>query len=152
MTDQNIFSRRKFLKIIFGSSVALLHLQPAFADDKNGGDPETGDDKNGGGTDDPPAQSFNGGDNSDINIYSPIKPIRNKGRLLNQDEVKDAIASGNAATLPLLLAYLNIKFPGKVLDVKMRELDKKYFYEVKLLANTIFLRTLMLDAKTLAKL
>ena len=150
VTDQNIITRRKFLKVILGGSLMLLQRQPAFAGDKNGDD--TGDDKNGGGTDGDPEQSFSGGDSEEINIYSPVKPIRNKGRLLNQDEVKDAISSGKAATLPLLLAYMNLKYPGKVLDVKMRQLDEKYFYEVKLLSNTIFLRTLMLDAKTLAKL
>lgn len=147
MTDHDNISRRKILQFIFGASVLLTQSNLAFAEDSGFGDAD-GDE-----TDEeiPPFSSFTNQNGNLPNPHPIIKPNPNIGRVLNQDEVKAAIASGNAATLPLLLAFLNLNYPGKVLDVKLRAIDKNYIYEVKLLSNAIFLRTVTLDAKTMKK-
>ena len=144
MTDQEKISRRKTLQLIFGASFLLTQSKIACADDPKYGDddyyPEA-----------PPSPSFTNLNGTSPNLHFPTKPANNIGRVLNQDEVKAAIASGNAATLPLLLAFLNLNYPGKVLDVRLHALNENYIYEVKLLSNAIFLHTITLDAKTLKK-
>lgn len=159
-TDHHLYTRRGLLHLIFGASVVLLQSQPALADDSKNGDGgdtsggtdgKNGDDDGGGEDDSGSSSGFASQGGAAQNLHFPIKPAREIGRVLNQDEIKTAISSGNAATLPLLLAYLNINYPGKVLDVKLRAIDKSYVYEVKLLSKAVFLHTVMLDAKTMKK-
>lgn len=69
--------------------------------------------------------------------------------VMDPEQTKDAVTAGQAASMPLLLTYLNHNFPGEVLDVKLHEANTGYVYEVRYLANTIFLHTLYLDAQTL---
>ena len=130
-------------QLIWGASILLTNQKSAFADD---GDDDGYDDE-----DYEPIISLNPTSPNGQNIILS-KPNKTKGRVLNQDEVRAAIASEKAATLPLLLAYLKSKYPGKVLDVKMRQSEDNLVYEVKLLSKAVFLRTLLLDAKTLALL
>ena len=148
------------LQLIFGVGVLLPQSKSVYADEpKNGGGDTAGDDdnKNGDGGDDSgsgggsPSTNFANQSEDLGDVQFPSKPARKLGRVLNQDEVKTAIARGSAATLPLLLAFLKNNYPGKVLDVKLRALDDNYIYDVKLLSNVIFLRTVTLDAKTLKK-
>jgi hypothetical protein len=68
---------------------------------------------------------------------------------LDTEQTKAAIAGGKAASMPLLLTYLNQNYPGQVLDVKLHYATDSYVYEVRYLANVIVLRTLFLDATTL---
>ncbi len=138
------------LHFIFGASVLLLQSNFACADDSINDDDDY--DEEIGEEEISPSPGFSGQIGTSTNKFFPKKPAHSKGRVLNQDEVKAVIASGNAATLPLLLAFLNINYPGKVLDVKLRAVDNSYVYEVKLLSNAIFLRTVTLDAKTMKKL
>lgn len=70
---------------------------------------------------------------------------------LNQDAAKDAVEQGKAASLPLLLAYLNIYYPGEVLDVKLLRAGSTYLYDVKYLASTSRLQHVVLEARTLKK-
>ena len=123
----------------------------AFADDPKNGSDDDGDDDNENDNGETPSTNFIHQNDDLGDLQFPSKPVRKIGRVLNQDEVKAAIASGNAATLPLLLAFLKNHYPGKVLDVRLRALDDNYIYDVKLLSNVIFLRTVTLDAKTLKK-
>ncbi len=69
--------------------------------------------------------------------------------VMDPEQTKDAVKAGGAASMPLLLTYLKQNYPGEVLDVKLHEADVGYVYEVRYLANTIFLHTLYLDAQTL---
>jgi len=69
--------------------------------------------------------------------------------VMDPEQTKDAVTAGQAASMPLLLTYLNHNYPGEVLDVKLHEANTGYVYEVRYLANTIFLHTLYLDAQTL---
>jgi uncharacterized membrane protein YkoI len=86
------------------------------------------------------------------NVPANDARLPKKGRLLNQDEVKQEIANGSASSLPLLLAFVQNKYPGEVLDVKLRALDGQFIYEVKLLSKFVFLRTVSLEAKTLRQM
>jgi len=69
--------------------------------------------------------------------------------VLDPQETKAVIAAGKAASMPLLLTYLNQNYPGQVLDVKLHSASDSYVYEVRYLSNVIVLRTLFLDAATL---
>ena len=69
--------------------------------------------------------------------------------VLDPQQTKAVIASGKAASMPLLLTYLNQNYPGQVLDVRLHNVNDGYVYEVRYLANVIVLRTLFLDAATL---
>jgi len=69
--------------------------------------------------------------------------------VLDPQQTKTAIAAGKAASMPLLLTYLNQNYPGQVLDVKLHSANDSYIYEVRYLSNVIVLRTLFLDAATL---
>ncbi len=69
--------------------------------------------------------------------------------VLDPQQTKAVIAAGKAASMPLLLTYLNQNYPGQVLDVRLHSANDGYVYEVRYLANVIVLRTLFLDAATL---
>ena len=69
--------------------------------------------------------------------------------VLDPQQTKAVIAAGKAASMPLLLTYLNQNYPGQVLDVKLHSASDSYIYEVRYLSNVIVLRTLFLDAATL---
>lgn len=69
--------------------------------------------------------------------------------VLDADQAKLAIAKGQAASMSLLLAYLKINYPGEVVDVKLHDAGNSYIYEVRYLANVIFLHTVYLDAQSL---
>ncbi len=71
--------------------------------------------------------------------------------VLNQREAKQVVKAGQAASLPLLLTYMDNNYPGQILDVKLRDADIGYVYEVRYLSNAIFLRTVFLDGMTLVK-
>ena len=53
--------------------------------------------------------------------------------------------------MPLLITYLDQKYPGQVLDVKLHTTGDGLVYEVRYLANVVELRTLFLDAQTLSR-
>jgi hypothetical protein len=69
--------------------------------------------------------------------------------VLDPQQTKAVVAAGKAASMPLLLTYLNQNYPGQVLDVKLHSASDSYVYEVRYLSNVIVLRTLFLDAATL---
>lgn len=75
--------------------------------------------------------------------------IARLGRVVNQDEALGAISSGKAVSLPLLLAYMSNKFPGEIVDIKLRAKDYRYSYEVKYLLNAVILKSVVLNAQTL---
>jgi hypothetical protein len=74
------------------------------------------------------------------------------GKVANQDEVLSAVRAGKAVSLPLLLAFMANKFPGEIVDIKLKNKEGLYSYEVEYLANSSKLRVLKLNAKTLSKL
>ena len=69
--------------------------------------------------------------------------------VLDQEQSKMVIGAGRAATMPLLIAYLNQHYPGEVLDVKLHTASDGFIYEVRYLSNVVFLNTVFLDAQTL---
>jgi hypothetical protein len=166
------------LQVLLGAGVVLSASADAFAEDNehhdnNGGEHSGGGQGGGGqsgGSDDSddsndPGSGSESPESSDSsqpssNWTAGGAPAQSVGqssgsgsrRFLNQDEVKKVVASGNAASLPLLLAYVGQNYPGDVLDVKMRRVDGGYAYDVKVLSNLVVLRTVSLEAKTLKKL
>jgi hypothetical protein len=73
------------------------------------------------------------------------------GKSVTQDQARAAIDSGKVASLPLLLAFMKNNYPGEVLDIKLRQIDAVYSYEVKYLAKSNILRVVALDGRTLKK-
>jgi hypothetical protein len=69
--------------------------------------------------------------------------------ILDPEQTKAVVAAGRAVSMPLLLTYLKQYYPGEIVDVKLHAADTNYVYEVRYLANVIFLHTLYLDAQTL---
>jgi uncharacterized membrane protein YkoI len=73
------------------------------------------------------------------------------GKSVTQDQARAAIDGGKVASLPLLLAFMKNNYPGEVLDVKLRQINTVYSYEVKYLAKSNVLRVVALDGRTLKK-
>jgi uncharacterized membrane protein YkoI len=172
VNDHNYISRRLLLQLLLGAGLVVSSAGHAFADGggdgehhENGGSEHHDGGGSTGGGDDSASDDSNSPDSasSDDSADSSSSVGTGSGgaaqsvgvggrRFLNQDEVKKVVASGNAASLPLLLAYVGQNYPGDVLDVKMRKVDGGYAYDVKVLSNLVVLRTVSLEAKTLKKL
>jgi uncharacterized membrane protein YkoI len=88
------------------------------------------------------------GDDSNI---AATNAINSTNAPVEQDEARQAVAAGKAASLPLVLAFMAINYPGEVIDVKLHQRKADYVYEVKFLAEANMLRSVVLDAKTLKK-
>jgi uncharacterized membrane protein YkoI len=101
-----------------------------------GGDSDSGD-----GLNDIESQS----DSTDQTLLPVI------GKSVTQDQARAAIDSGKVASLPLLLAFMKNNYPGEVLDVKLRQINSVYSYEVKYLAKSNVLQVVALDGRTLKK-
>jgi hypothetical protein len=72
-----------------------------------------------------------------------------KTPVLDQNQAKVAILQGKAATMPLLLAFLKLHYPGDVVDVRLHSASPGYVYEVRYLQKMVVLKTVFLDARTL---
>jgi hypothetical protein len=113
--------------------------------DGGGGDGGGGD---GGGGD---SGDNDSGENSHQGSGSATTPISNSGQSITQNQVRDAVQSGKAVSLPLVLAYMANNYKGQVLDIKLRLSLYGYYYDVKYLDASNHLLTVALDAKTLTK-
>jgi uncharacterized membrane protein YkoI len=136
-----IISRRKLLRYLIALPLAGVSSHLAFAD----GDNDSGDSDSGGDND-------NDKDNQKSVSTTPQQNVSPNGSSLTQNDALDAVKNGKAASLTLLLAFMTLNYPGEVLDVRLRTVNKQYIYEVKYLFNKTQLRVLKLEAKTLKKL
>jgi uncharacterized membrane protein YkoI len=118
----------------------------------NGGSTSGGGDNDGGedGGDDSGGNTSSGSQSSGQS--SGNSGTSQSGKVASQDEVLSAVRTGKAVSLPLLLAFMANKFPGEIVDVKLKNKAGLYSYEVEYLANSSKLRVVKLDAKTLSKL
>jgi hypothetical protein len=91
------------------------------------------------------------GENNHSGSGSGTTPISNSGQSITQNQVRDAVQSGKAVSLPLVLAYMANNYRGQVLDIKLRSSLYGYYYDVKYLDASNHLLTVALDAKTLTK-
>lgn len=78
--------------------------------------------------------------------------VSKHGIVANQDEALSAVTAGEAVSLPLLLAFMANKFPGEIVDIKLKNKEGQYSYEVEYLSNTAKLLVVTLNAKTLGTL
>jgi uncharacterized membrane protein YkoI len=117
--------------------------------DDDGGDDD--DDSDGGGSSDN-SGSGSGSGYQGSNASSGNSNSSKSGKVASQDEVLSAVRAGKAVSLPLLLAFMATKFPGEIVDVKLKSKEGLYSYEVAYLANSSKLRVVKLNAKTLGKL
>lgn len=157
------------MRVLFGAATLLAFPLTANASDdehdshdtsNDSGDShddseDSDDDENDSGSDDSSNQGTVSQNNSGTSSGQPTTLSHqktDKGKVLNQEEVQVAIATQNAASLTLLLTYVDLTYPGSVLDVKLRKANEAYIYEVKMLSKLAFLRTVLLDAKTLKKI
>ncbi len=126
----------------------------------NGGDDNGGDDSGGGSTDNSGSGSGSesgSGSGSSSGSQSSTQNSGNSGvsrtgRVANQDEVLSAVKTGKAVSLSLLLAFMANKFPGEIVDIKLRNKEGQYSYVVEYLSGSSKLRIVKLNAKTLSKL
>ena len=75
-----------------------------------------------------------------------------KSLTLDSDQTKSVIGQGKAATMQLLLTFLQKNFPGEVVDVKLHDDGTNYIYELRYLSNIVTLRTVYLDALTVEQM
>jgi hypothetical protein len=120
----------------------------------DGGSTNGGSDNDGGedGGDDSGGNTSSGSGSQSSVQNSGNSGTSQSGKVASQDEVLTAVRAGKAVSLPLLLAFMANKFPGEIVDVKLKNKAGLYSYEVEYLANSSKLRVLKLDAKTLSKL
>jgi hypothetical protein len=142
-----------------GQSEKTESSQSGSGDDHGGsydGGGDHGDD--GGGEDSGDDSGDDGGGNSGSGIQNSGQSSgqnsgsSKSGKVASQDEVLSAVKAGKAVSLPLLLAFMAIKFPGEIVDIKLKNKEGLYSYEVEYLANSSKLSVLKLNAKTLSKL
>ncbi len=95
----------------------------------------SGNDGHGGGDDD------DGADNS------------GKGNRHNheQDDVRQAVLDGKAVSLKRLLSHIANNYPGRVLDINLRQSSDHFVYRVKMLTPRKKLMTIKLNAISLAE-
>jgi uncharacterized membrane protein YkoI len=150
--------------------VALSLPNFAHASGNEGSKPESSNSSGPGGNQgsdkpDSPSNGDNGGDDGDDD--SSGKPdsttqgpsgsnngpsSSRSGRTVNQDEALSAVKAGKVVSLNLLLAFMANKFPGDIIDIKLKVKEGQYRYVVEYLANAAKLRVVVLNAKTLGKL
>jgi uncharacterized membrane protein YkoI len=161
-----VFSRRQFFSLVCTVVAAAALPDSALADRGSGERTETehtetertetehnegGDSDN--GENDSDNESESGSSNQGTSSATQtVKSGSSKGVSTTQDEARAAVKSGKAASLPLVLAFMSINFPGEVLDVKLLQNQKGFVYEVKYLAKSTNLQVVTLDAKTLKTL
>jgi hypothetical protein len=160
-------TRRKFLGfllpvILMSGSTAYAQEKESEGGDKGGGGDRGGNDDGGnddgggggGGNNNSPGGS-SGGSGGQVSGDSPAKQKIKKflnAPIATPQQAREAVQGGQAASMPLLLSYLKEKYPGQVLDIKLRDNSTNFVYEVRYLSDIIFLRTVFLDARTLQKL
>lgn len=106
-----------------------------------------------GGGDDGGGSTDNSGSGSQGSTQNSRNSASSRsGRVANQEEVLSAVTTGKAVSLPLLLAFMANKFPGEIVDIKLKNKEGQYSYEIEYLANSAKLRVVKLNAKTLGKL
>jgi uncharacterized membrane protein YkoI len=135
MTVQmTLISRRQLLSHLFALPLYGVVSGVAWADGDEDAD-DSGDNDTGGNND----------NDQDNHKNTHI------GLSLTQDAALAAVQNGKAVSLPLLLAFMSLNYPGEILDVRLRKLDAQYIYEVRYLVDKTQLRVLKLEAKTLKK-
>jgi uncharacterized membrane protein YkoI len=163
-----VFSRRQFFSlfctVVVAAALPDLALAGSGSDDRTetertetehneGGDSDNGDSDDGDSDNENEGESETGSSNQgSSSTNQTVKSGSSKGVSTTQDEARAAVKSGKAASLPLVLAFMSINFPGEVLDVKLLQNQKGYVYQVKYLAKSTRLQVVTLDARTLKTL
>ncbi len=145
-----LITRRIALLLIAG--LALGQTSPALA--KKGGSDNSG---SGSDDNDDNDNSGSGSDDNDDqnNIHGDKKSndtSNNRRKRSEQDGALAAVRSGKAVPLQRVLNHCKSTYKGKVLDVKLKQRDERYVYEVRILAPNNFVRFIRLDAKSLNKI
>ncbi len=125
------------MKLLVIACLALAITAPTYAKDGNSGNSGGGNSGSGkDGSDD----DRDDDDDDEISGGSSGK---------DQDKARDAVKSGEAVTLAVLMVYLRKYHPGKVLNVDVRRRNKTFVYQVRLLTRSGRIQTLRFNAKTL---
>ena len=133
--------RRKFITLLLAGTLLAAVPQAAHADEGSGSD---------GGDDDHSGSGGGGGD--DGNSGSGGGDDDNSGPGGGDDDEKDrqaaskAVREGRAAPLRELLRIVKEKYPGDVVDVKLRRAGRTMTYRVRVLDRHGRLLTLSVDA------
>lgn len=76
------------------------------------------------------------------------KPDHAQRKLLEQREIREAVAKKELLPLPRILAIAQAKAPGEVIKVELERKDWGLQYEVKLLTPSGRVREVDIDART----
>jgi hypothetical protein len=103
---------------------------------ESGSDSSSGED--GGGED------SSGGDDGD----NSGKGSANSGRISEQDRAKADVEEGKALPLEAVLKALGKRYPGRVIDVRLRNEALRLVYRIKVKSDDGSVRSVVMDAKT----
>ena len=136
--------RRKFITLLLAGTLLAAVPQAAHADEGSGSD--GGDDDHsgsgGGGGDDGNSGSGGGGDDDNSGPGGGDAEDDEKDR----QAASKAVREGRAAPLRELLRIVKEKYPGDVVDVKLRRAGRTMTYRVRVLDRHGRLLTLSVDA------
>jgi hypothetical protein len=139
-------SRRHLLTALLLGAGVCARPVPAWAD--NGGGSEGSDDHGGSGSSG--SGSSGGGDNEEDDEGGDGDSDASGS--VEANEAKNAVASGKAVPLKKLITFLNSNYPGKVLDVDLKQSAGRYQFRIKILQASGKVVRLRLDALTLEQL
>jgi hypothetical protein len=141
--------------LVFGGIFVLLTGAAAHADDGGGGNSGGGDSGGGGGNSggEGNGSDDNGGsDDDDSSSGSGNRSGRNGGgSLRDQDRVRRAVQDGSAVSLKKLKEFLNVNYPGKIINLNLEKKPDCYVYHVRILQAGNRVKNLTVDALTLQR-
>jgi hypothetical protein len=141
---EDILSRRKLMFALVSLCICQM-ATPVLAKDGDSGSGSSGSNSgsgnSGGDGQDDDDDDDDGDDNS------------GKGNRHNheQDDVRQAVLDGKAVSLKRLLSHIANNYPGRVLDINLRQSSDHFVYRVKMLTPRKKLMTIKLNAISLAE-
>ncbi len=133
-------NRRLLLSLMLASCLAVRQT-PARADDdggSDGGSSGSGSGNSGSGNSGPGNQNDDDGDDDDHGGSSSR----------SQSRARDAVKSGDAASLRKILSDVKKKYPGEVVSVRLRGSGRDLAYAIKIVDASNRLVTLNVNART----
>ena len=130
--------RRTFMTILLSGLLGLAAPGSGFADNGGGGGSgKGGGGGNGGGNGEGKGRSGKGSEDEDDSDVDDEE---------DRDEARTAVREGKAAPLRELLTIIERKYPGEIVDVRVKRAGTTLTYRVKILDSTGRLVIVSIDA------
>jgi uncharacterized membrane protein YkoI len=81
-------------------------------------------------------------------LVHPAPGVRAADRDHDQEQARRALEAGEILPLDVILAEVHQRYPGTVVELELTREDRRWVYEVELLADDGRLRKLRIDAKS----